>query len=274
MRSARTREGTSRSALLDLPLRFERPEDLVDQPRQAFEDRLVPELADKLQLLQSQDGVAGPPQPLDRRQVGARLPGQSGLDPVEHGRNAFLEPTQEAVAERDREEQRPRPRLVLGAMLRGGMGDEGRPIIECAETVVGAGDDPLGEDDERPARFGQQLDGGPDGRAIEPLPVDAERADPPQEPRLAPPAHEQVPARHRVERGARLGPEHRDHRRVARPAVIGGEQHAGACRSADRSDSMPTISTVVTPQIFARNGRSSGRNTAGQNPQRTGGTNR
>ena len=44
---------------LDLPLRLERPEDIVDQPRQSFGDRGVPELADELQLLQSQDRVAG-----------------------------------------------------------------------------------------------------------------------------------------------------------------------------------------------------------------------
>ncbi len=42
------------------------------------------------------------------------------------------------------------------------------------------------------------------------------------------PAHELVPARHYIKRSAGLGREHRDHHRVARPAVIRREYHAGA----------------------------------------------
>jgi len=96
VRSAHPRRDVS-FPLLDVPLRFERTEDLVDQPRQSFGNRGVPELADELQFLQPQDCVAGVPQPLDPRQVGARRPGKSGFDPIEDGRGAFFEAPQIAV---------------------------------------------------------------------------------------------------------------------------------------------------------------------------------
>ena len=165
--------------LLDLPLVFERPEDVVDQPRQSLGNRGVPELADELQLLEAQDRIADEPQSFDQRQLGSRRPGKTRLDPIEDGRGALFEPAQKAVPQRDRYEQGACSRLGLRALLRGGMGDECRPFIERTEPVVGARDDPLRKDHERPARFDQQIDGGLDGRAIEPLPVHAERTEPP-----------------------------------------------------------------------------------------------
>ena len=201
-------------------------------------------------------------------------PGQSRLDSIEDRSHGFLEPAEKAVPQRDGKQERSIPGSDLRPELRRRAGDERGPLVERREPVVTPRDDPLGEDHQRATRLDQQLDCGLDRCAVEPFPVDAERPHPPQEPGLEPAAHEQMPARHHVDRRSRLGPEHADDHRVARTAMVRRDARMLArSRTAARRGARFTSSTRSIPQTLERYGRKKGRNTVGQNVQRTGGTN-
>src|SRR4051812_26720609 len=104
---------------LHLPLGLEWREDVIDEPPQTAVDRSLPDLADELELLERKEGAADALQTLDQREIAPRPPGETGLDPIDDRGRALVEAAEEAVAERDRDDQGAGFRVGPGTLLRG-----------------------------------------------------------------------------------------------------------------------------------------------------------
>ena len=214
-----------RVALALEPLLLERHEEVIDEPRDARRDVSFLRLDLIFELLQRQQRFADLDDTILHRLAGLRPPRQSPFDVFEHRVDRRFEAAEKEIPNRHRVQHDLAQRL-LRPLLRRVPRDERRAIHQVIEMVVRSRDHAFREQDEGALRLHQNPDRTLQGLAIHAFAVHAEDADVLQQPPLEAALHEEMPARHDVDRCADGEPEMRDHHRVARAAVVRRQQDA------------------------------------------------
>ena len=113
-----------------------------------------------------------------------------------------------------------------GAAFGGGAGEEGDPILQRDEAVIGARCDAFGKDDERPLGGAKDFDSQFKGFAVHAFAIDGEGAEARQHESRKPAFAKDMSAGHDVDRLAEGLHEDPQRRRVAQSAMVGGQQDA------------------------------------------------
>lgn len=158
--------------------------------------------------------------------VGA--PRQPVLDIAQHQRDRGAHIAVKKIAYRHRVDDDLAGRIFGRPLLGGPAGHQRGALHEVVEFVVVAGDDALGENDERTFGFGRQLHRDFQGFAIRAFAVKAEHAEPREQKGLNRVLHEEMPARDDVEGAADGKREVAEDHGIGRAAVVRREHDAVA----------------------------------------------
>ena len=214
------------------PFLLERREQMIEQTVEPFLCSAGLRRAQVFDFLERQQRMAGFDNPVAQGQMTLRLPGQARFDFLHDRRDRRGQVALEKVANENRVHDDFAGRGEAARCLAAARARNEAPSMRLNNRSLLRVTKPSGKMARGNRRLGEDAGGAFERFAVQSFAINAEPADARQQKRLHPVLHEQMPAGHDVERPRDLAREQSQNHRVARPAVIGGQQHAGSRHSA------------------------------------------